>query len=218
MRWIFGDNSPFFEKGKGRSPMVSDFLVSHNSSPFFRLNDKEYSLALEKYPELGDDEHGILYEKNSATASIVIGTDNYFNNESILSQFERLFKLLQFKNDYRGHNIHILVDNATIYTTRSYSDHDFGKNSNTRCPVNFLEWTDEHNKQQRLDCYISSGSLKGKSKGLLQIGVELGLNIPEKINLVELKELLSKHRAFQQVNFNVKLFFPSYLLFLFDFR
>jgi hypothetical protein len=139
------------------------------SSPFFRLNDKEYSLALKKYPELGDDEHGILYEKNSATASIVIGTDNYFNNESILSQFERLFKLLQFKNDYRGHNIHVLVDNATTHTTRSYSVHDFGKNSNTRCPVNFLEWTDEHNKQQRLDCYISSDSLKGKSKGYFKL-------------------------------------------------
>ena len=43
--------------------MVSDFLVSHSSSPFFRLNDKEYSLALEKYPELADYDHGIIYEK-----------------------------------------------------------------------------------------------------------------------------------------------------------
>ena len=64
--------------------MVSDFLVSHSSSPFFRLNDKEYSLALEKYPELADYDHGIIYEKNSAMASIILGSDNYFNNELIL--------------------------------------------------------------------------------------------------------------------------------------
>ena len=194
--------------------MVSDFLVSHSSSPFFRLNDKEYSLALEKYPELADYDHGIIYEKNSATASIILGSDNYFNNELILLQFERLLKLLQFKTDYRGHSIHILVDNATRHTTKAYSVHDFGKNINTRCSVKFLEWTDEHSKQQRLDCYFSSGSLKGKSKGLLQIGVELGLNIPKKIKLPELKELLLKHRAFQKVNSNVHFFFPSHPLFL----
>ena len=80
--------------------------------------------------------------------------------------------------------------------------------------MKFIEWTDEHNKQQRLDCYFSSGSLKGKSKGLLQIGVELGLNIPKKIKLPELKELLLKHRAFQKVNSNVHFFFPSHPLFL----
>ena len=189
--------------------MVSDFLVSHSSSPFFRLNDKEYSVALEKYPELADYDHGIIYEKNSATASIILGSDNYFNNELILLQFERLLKLLQFKTDYRGHSIHILVDNATRHTTKAYSVHDFGKNINTRCSVKFLEWTDEHNKQQRLDCYFSSDSLKGKYKGPLQIGIELGLNIPKKIKLPELKELLLKHRAFQKVNPNVHFFFPS---------
>jgi len=153
--------------------MVSDFLVSHSSSPFFRLNDTEYSLALKKYPELTANDHGIMYEKNSATASIIIGTDNYFDNESILLQFERLLKLLQFKEDYRGHNIHILVDNATTHSTKEYSVHDFGKKNNTRCPVKFLEWTDEQNKRQRLNCYFSSGDLKGKSKGLLQMAVEL---------------------------------------------
>jgi hypothetical protein len=180
--------------------MVSDFLVSHSSSPFFRLNDKEYSLALKKYPELTDNDNGIIYEKNSATASIIIGTDNYFDNESILLQFERLLKLLQFKEDYRGHNIHILVDNATTHSTKEYSVHNFGKNSNTRCPVKFLEWTDEQNKRQTLNCYFSSGDLKGKSKGLLQMAVELGMNVPKNIKLPELKELLSKHLAFKNVS------------------
>ena len=199
-----------YELERRVSPRVVPSLVSHSSSPFFRLNDKEYSLALEKYPELADYGHGIIYEKNSATASIILGSDNYFNNELILLQVERLLKLLQFKTDYRGHSIHILVDNATMHTTKAYSVHDFGKNINTSCSVKFLEWTDEHNKQQRLDCYFSLGSLKGESKGLLQIGVELGLNIPKKIKLPVLKELLLKHRTFQKVNPNVHFFFPSH--------
>lgn len=209
------ENSPFFEKGRGRSLMISDFLVSHPASPFFRLNDAEYSRALEKYPELADDDPGVLYEKYSATASIIVGADNYFNNEIILSQFERLMKLLQFKSDYQGHKIHILVDNATTHTKKSYSVHDFGKNSNTRCPVEFLEWIDEHNKRQRLDCHFPSGVLKGKSKGLLQIGIELGLNIPEKIKLHELKQLLLQHKAFQNVSASVQFFFSSDHLFFF---
>ena len=66
--------------------MLSKFRLKSKTPlyAFFRLNDKEYSLALEKYPELADYDHGIIYEKNSATASIILGSDNYFNNELIL--------------------------------------------------------------------------------------------------------------------------------------
>ncbi|CAF1539367.1 unnamed protein product, partial [Rotaria sp. Silwood1] len=34
-RWFFSENTPFFSKGRGRSHMVSDFLVQHPSGPFF---------------------------------------------------------------------------------------------------------------------------------------------------------------------------------------
>ncbi|CAF4175324.1 unnamed protein product [Rotaria magnacalcarata] len=36
---------------------------------------------------------GRNYEKNSASAAIALGGDNYFNNQSILNQFKRLFQL-----------------------------------------------------------------------------------------------------------------------------
>ncbi|CAF4846691.1 unnamed protein product [Rotaria magnacalcarata] len=51
-RWFFGDDAPFHSKGRGRSNMVSDFLVEHPTGPFFRLSEKEYEQALAKYPNL----------------------------------------------------------------------------------------------------------------------------------------------------------------------
>ncbi len=86
-RWIMPDNAPFYNKGKGRSIMCSDFLIMHSSGPFFTLTDKEYSRALKKYPEL-DDDSDTVYEKHSASASINVGGDMYFDNENILSQFQ----------------------------------------------------------------------------------------------------------------------------------
>ena len=66
------DNSPFYNKGKGRGITCSDLLVMHPSGPFFSLTDKEYSEALKKYPNLNDD-CDINYEKNSASAAINVG-------------------------------------------------------------------------------------------------------------------------------------------------
>ncbi|CAF1148224.1 unnamed protein product [Didymodactylos carnosus] len=37
-RWFFGENTPFFSKGRGLSHMISDFLVQHPSGPFFELS------------------------------------------------------------------------------------------------------------------------------------------------------------------------------------
>lgn len=59
--------------------MCSEFLVMHPSGPFFTLTDSEYAKALEVYPEL-DADCNILYEKNSASASMNVGGDNYFDN------------------------------------------------------------------------------------------------------------------------------------------
>ncbi|CAF2215200.1 unnamed protein product [Rotaria magnacalcarata] len=41
-RWIAEDDAPFYNKGRGRSIMASDFLVMYNSGPCFSLNDKEF--------------------------------------------------------------------------------------------------------------------------------------------------------------------------------
>ncbi|CAF4461439.1 unnamed protein product, partial [Didymodactylos carnosus] len=99
-RWIIDDNAPFFSKGRGRSHMLSDFSVLHPSSPFFRLNQEEWNEATRKYPELLQDSD-ITYEKHSASAATNIGGDLYMDNSSVLEQFEKFFKLLQFKKEFK---------------------------------------------------------------------------------------------------------------------
>ncbi|CAF4730061.1 unnamed protein product, partial [Rotaria sp. Silwood2] len=78
-RWFFQENTPFFSKGRGRSHMVSDFLVQHPSGPFFELSENEWQQSVRKYQSLsvaGD----VNYLDRTATASINIGTDAYFDN------------------------------------------------------------------------------------------------------------------------------------------
>ena len=72
--------------------MVSDFLVL-DDEPFFRLNEKEFKLAVKKYPELESTENFFL--QHSATIHLEPGKpkDGYVDNDLILEQFERLFKL-----------------------------------------------------------------------------------------------------------------------------
>lgn len=197
-RWIYNNQAPFYSKGRGRSYMISDFLVMHQSGPFFQLSAAEYQNALLKYPEL-DEEDDIDYVKWSATGSICVGGDVYFDNASILTQFERLFKLLEFKQCFRNHRIEIIVDNARTHSARSYSLSDFGKSIGTRCPVDNLEWIDNDGEKQSLSCYFQKGPDRGKSKGLLQIAQELDLNHSPRIKLNELHCLLSRHPAFQHV-------------------
>ncbi|CAF3320169.1 unnamed protein product [Rotaria socialis] len=198
-RWFIGDSAPFFSKGHGRSVMALDFLVQHPSSPFVHLNEREWMKAVEHYSDLLND-NDIRYGKYSATAFAHLGVDAYFDNSVILLQFERLSKLLKFKEEYQYHNIEILVDNATAHTAKNYSINDFGKRSGTRCPVSSIEYLNDNNEMQILECYYQSGPKKGQSKGLLSIAMELGLPVAPNITLDELKSTLSKHRAFQNVN------------------
>ncbi|CAF3858213.1 unnamed protein product, partial [Rotaria sp. Silwood1] len=184
-RWVFDGQSPFYSKGRGRSNMLSEFLVMHKSGPFFQLSPAEYEKALHKYPEL-DGEQDIDYVERSASASIHVGSDAYFDNSTILAQFERLFKLLKFKECFNNHKIEIIVDNARTHSARAYSLSDFGKGISTRCPVDRLEWVDENGATQSLSCYFEHGSNRGKSKGLFQIAVELNCNPSPKAKLTEL--------------------------------
>ncbi|CAF1542252.1 unnamed protein product [Adineta ricciae] len=198
-RWVMDKSAPFYSKGNGRSVMVSDFLVQHPSSPFFRLNQQEWNNAIRQYPELTDDD-GLRYEMNSATVTAHLGVDPYFDNETILCQFERLFKLLKFKEEYCNHDIEVLVDNARTHTTKPFSINDFGKGIGTRCPVSSIMYIDENNNKKIVDCYFRSGPHGGQSKGLLAIASELGLNVSSDCKLETLKSILSNHRAFQNVS------------------
>ncbi|CAF1939982.1 unnamed protein product [Rotaria magnacalcarata] len=194
--------------------MCSDLLVMHPSGPFFSLTDKEYSEALKKYPHLNDD-CDINYEKNSVSAAINVGGDNYFDNQDILSQFKCLFQLLPFKNEYKNHNFVCLLDNTITNTAADMHINDFRMRPRTRSPVDNIDYIDENNKKQTIECYDNDGY----SKCLLGLAYELNVFVPIKCKLNELKLLLSQHTAFKSVSkleklaaeYNVKILFsPKY--------
>ncbi|CAF1409850.1 unnamed protein product [Didymodactylos carnosus] len=174
--------------------MISDFLVHHPSGPFFELSEDEWKQAVAKYKSLNDDAD-VNYIRRTATASINIETDAYFDNDKILSQFERLFQMLEFKQEYKNNQIEIIVDNARTHTAKAYSLHNFGKNIGTRCPVKQIEYIDENGAIKVIDCYFQRGETKHKSKGLVELCKDLGIQLPDKAKLKEIHEILSTHRA-----------------------
>jgi hypothetical protein len=92
--------------------------------PFFHLTEKEFKLACKKYPNLKDDIDSMFYE-NEASAQIVLDGVNYFNNDTILEQFERLFQMIEFCEVLKDYDIEILVDNATTHTSKAFNINDF---------------------------------------------------------------------------------------------
>ena len=94
-RWFIDGSAPFFSKGRRSSVVVSDFLVQHSSIPFFQLNEQERMKAIQKYPESLND-YGIRYGKYLTTVLIHLDVDSYFHSSMVSSQFERLFKLIEF--------------------------------------------------------------------------------------------------------------------------
>ncbi|CAF2033495.1 unnamed protein product [Rotaria magnacalcarata] len=195
-RCFFGNEAPFHSKGRGRSNMVSDFLVQHPSGPFFSLTENEYKKATQRYPQL-QTPSDLNYYDRSATASIHIGQNSYFDNETILNQFERLFQLLQFKEQFKDHDIEIIVDNARTHSAKSHSLLDFGKSIGTRCPIDTIDYIDSRGVKQILDCYFQSGSNVGSSKGLFEISKELNIAVPDKVKLHDLRNILADHPAFK---------------------
>ncbi|CAF3198693.1 unnamed protein product [Rotaria socialis] len=152
---------------------------------------------------------------NSASAAIALGGDNYFNNQSILNQFKRLFQLLPFKKEYKSHNFLCLVDNSRTHTAAEIHLNDFGMRPGTRCSVDKIEYIDENNKKQTIECYDDDGY----SKGLLTIANELNVFVPSKFKLNDFKLLLSQHAASKSVSkleklaaeYNIKIIFtPKY--------
>ncbi|CAF3692205.1 unnamed protein product [Rotaria socialis] len=211
-RWFFSEQTmPFFSKGRGRSLMLSDFLVSHPENPFFELSQSEWAAATAKYSELLE-ENNIEYIDRSASASIQVDNGAYFDNDAVLSQFTRLFKMLPFKQAHKNKVIIIIVDNARTHSAKEFSLEDFGMKPGTRCPIDQILYNAEMGQHQKLDCCFTSGRHKGKSKGLLILAEELKILVPPKTSLDHLKQLLSSHNAFQ----NLRLFFVFYFH-IFDF-
>ncbi|CAF1560638.1 unnamed protein product, partial [Didymodactylos carnosus] len=159
-RWFFEENTLFFSKDRGRSHMISDFLVQHPSGPFFELSENEWKEATAKYITLSVDSD-VSYIDRTATASINMGTDAYFDNDT------------------------------------SYSLQEFGKNIGTRCCIEQIEYVDGNGVQKVIDCYFKGEENKGKSKGLVELCEDLGVQLPAKLKLDDIRDILSTHRAFQ---------------------
>jgi hypothetical protein len=139
------------------------------------------------------------YLPRSATASIDIGVDAYFDNVTILLQFERLFQLLQFKEEFRGFDVELVVDNSRTHTAKSHSVHDFSKGIGAQCKVDTIDYI-ENGKPKVLHCRFQNGVNQGKTKGLLEIAKELNVKLPTKINLGDLRSLMAEHPAFKTVS------------------
>ncbi|CAF1586428.1 unnamed protein product [Didymodactylos carnosus] len=140
-----------------------------------------------------------------------VGGDNYMDNPIVLSQFERIFKLLPFKNEYKKHRFVFLVDNARTHTAAEHTVNDFAMYPDGRCPVDNIDFLDENNIKQTIECYDNQGI----SKGLLALAHELNLSIPNKCKLPQLKTIVAEHSAFKNVSkleklaaeYNVKIMF-----------
>jgi hypothetical protein len=179
--------------------MVSDFMMQHPAGPFFQLDENEYKRAVDKYPEL-EAPSDIEYIQRTATASILVGRDAYFDSPTVLDQFERIFKMLKYKVEFKDHAIEFIVDNARTHTAKSHSVNDFGKSIGTRCPVDTINFVDSQGTKQTLDCYFRSGQNQGLSKGLLEIARELQVATTSDLKFSKLQKLLVDHPAFSNVS------------------
>ncbi len=108
--------------------------------------------------------------------------------------------MLEFKQEYKDSQTDIIVDNARTHTAKTYSLQEFGKNIGTRCSVEKIEYVDENNATKIIDCYFKGETNKDKSKGLVELCKELGVQLPAMVKLDEILEILSKHQAFQNVS------------------
>ncbi|CAF1689277.1 unnamed protein product, partial [Adineta ricciae] len=120
-RWFYSDDTiSFFNKGRGRSLMVSDFLIARPENPFFQLSQDEWAAAVKKHPELLEDDT-IQYIERSASGSIQVGYGGYFDKDAIINRFTRLFKMLALKKAYANHKFHVIADSARTHSAKQYS-------------------------------------------------------------------------------------------------
>ena len=165
-RWLFPTTAPLHSKGRGRSVMLSYFLVQHKFCDLFQLTNEEWKEAIEQDPSLSESTDNVHYDMNSANAWIEPGKnkDGYFTNDVITNQFVRLFKLLKHKTIFSNHKILLLVDNATTHTAKKYDRNKLFKSLGTNCPYERLEWTDDNGVLRSVDCFFADN--RTKSKGL----------------------------------------------------
>jgi hypothetical protein len=141
-----------------------------------------------------------FYINQTATSIIEPTKDNYFDNDSILHQFDRLILCMKYSSIFKNCNyrVDLLVDNAT---TKALIDVKmFNKSVNTHCGVDKLNWIDNKNNSCHLDCHYVTGPNAGLSKGLFNMCKELKIIesvLSKDIKLTDLRKLAEEHPAFR---------------------
>ena len=148
-----------------------------------------------------ENDTDISYVDRTATGSSDVGQDSYFDNFTIMQQFERLLKLLEFKEQYKNLVIECVVDNLRMHSAKLYSLLNFGKSIETRCLVDKIEYTDAQEKQKIANCYFQDGPNRRMSNGLLNMAEEFKVKLPSKIKLEKLRTALSDGPAFKTASF-----------------
>ena len=64
-------------------------------------------------------------------------------------------------------------------------------------PVEKIEYVDENGETKVIDCYFKYLSNKDKSKGFIETCKNLGSQLPARVQMDQIREILSRHRAFQ---------------------
>jgi hypothetical protein len=86
-----------------------------------------------------DNESQVFQEPNTASTTLQVDGDFYFDNDNILHPFEKFFKLLLFKKGYENHALVCLIDNARTHIEADLSLYDFGMKPGTRCPIDHID-------------------------------------------------------------------------------
>ena len=64
-KWLHYLYSPMFNKGRGTSRMISDFIASHPKMTTFMLTEEEWKNAIKAEPDLQVENDFNFIEKNS---------------------------------------------------------------------------------------------------------------------------------------------------------
>lgn len=113
----------------------------------------------------------------------------------------------------------LVVDNARTHSALMVNINDLRLRPGGNCPLEVLSWLDDNNERQTLELFFKEGKLAGQSKGLKQIALEIGFEMPEGSKLDDYKRILSNHKAFMKLTklqelaqrYNIKIIYcPKY--------
>ena len=135
------------------------------------------------------------YDGYLATAGINVGEQGYFDTESNVSlyQFERLFQLLSFKEEYKSRLLLAITGSSP---DGSITSTNFQKELVRIVRFMLLNISTVKGHTVSLSCYFEKGEHRRKSNGLLKLGKDLKVFVHPSIKLAEFRALLTSYPAF----------------------